>query len=70
MAYTHQMRGREELRNRIPRGPKGSGQNTFRQEVSVHLMMNLTFDASTEKALASVRVHDPGFVPVILPSSK
>jgi hypothetical protein len=67
MAYAHQKQVGAELRSRIPRGPRGSAQNIFRQNVSVHLLMNLSFEASTMKALASVRVHEPGFVPVILP---
>jgi len=67
MAYAQQWRVREELRARIPRGPRGSVQNIFRQNVSVHLLMNLSFEASTMRALASIRVQEPGFVPVILP---
>jgi hypothetical protein len=67
MAYAHQKQVGEKLRARIPRGPRGSRQNIFRQNVCVYLLMNLSFEASTCRALALIRVQEPGFVPVILP---
>jgi hypothetical protein len=69
MAYEHQKQVGEKLRARIPRGPRGSRQNIFRQNVSVYLLMNLSFEASTDKALTLIRVQEPGFVPVILPAT-
>jgi hypothetical protein len=67
MAYAHQKRVGAEIRARIPRGITGSTQNIFRQYVTVYRLMNLPFDVSRDKALAMVRVQEPGFVPVVLP---
>jgi len=70
MPYAHQKQVGEKLRARIPRGPRGSRQNIFRQNVSVYLLMNLSFEESTKKALASIRIQEPEFVPVILSASQ
>jgi hypothetical protein len=67
MAYGLQKRVQAELDSRIPRGPKGSYQNFFRQHFSVHRLIGDSFELSADKALAEVRKLDPGFMPRILP---
>ncbi len=67
MAYGLQKRVQAELDSRIPRGPRGSHQNFFRQHFSVYRLMGDSFEVSAEKALAGVRKLDPDFTPRILP---
>lgn len=66
MKYQRQHELQAELDSRIPRGPRGSLQNQFRQAVWFFTSQpRFTFEEGLELALRSVRLHEPDFVPVI-----
>ena len=58
----------DKLNVRVPRGPRGSQQNQFRNAVWFFAsQVRYTFDEALDHALLAVRQNHPSFVPTILP---
>ena len=58
---------RNELDERIPRGPRGSPQNELRMHFNAWRLHGLTFEESVGRAAEVVRLRSPAFVPMVLP---
>jgi len=58
---------RNEMDERIPRGPRGSAQNELRMHFNAWRLHGLTFEESVVRAVEVVRLRDPAFVPTVLP---
>ncbi len=58
---------RNELDERIPRGPRGSAQNELRMHFNAWRLHGLTFEESVVRAAEVVRLRNPAFVPMVLP---
>jgi hypothetical protein len=68
MKHRRQRELQEKL-TRIPRGPRGSAQNQFRNAVWFFAsQLRYTFEEALDYALRIVRQSEPGFVPTILPA--
>ncbi len=61
-----QERLRQELNERIPRGPRGSPQNELRARWWQLRMHGRSFDEAVSEAVAEIRKRDKGFEPRIL----
>jgi len=57
---------RNELDERLPRGPRGSAQNELRMHFNAW-RLGLTFEESLVRAAAVVRRRNPAFVSTVLP---
>jgi hypothetical protein len=58
---------RNEMDERIPRGPRGSAQNELRMHFNAWRLHGLTFEESVVRATEVVRRRNPAFVPMVLP---
>ena len=58
---------RNEMAERIPRGPRGSAQNELRMHFNAWRLHGLTFEESVVRAAEVVRLRNPAFVPMVLP---
>ncbi len=67
MKYRRQRELQEKIAL-IPRGPRGSAQNQFRNAVwFLASQLRYTFEEALDRALRLVRQREPSFVPTILP---
>ena len=58
---------RNEIDERIPRGPRGGAQNELRMHFNAWRLHGFTFEESIVRAIEVVRLRNPAFVPMVLP---